>query len=371
MTPRYYSIASSPLKDNGSNNTLAIAFSIVKYLIYKDISSSIATDVTTTSTSSSPTTTTADSTIITPTNVTNKVLEIKRSGLCTSYLESILQPWLKQSSSSSSSTTSSLSSSSLRSFNDNNSYNNNPFLKLRIFHKPSLEFHLPCNISIPLILIGPGTGVSPFIGFLQHRYAIELERGMKQGSKHNCSSCNSNYPHNNNNDIISITTTTTNKSNKYDNYCTTGMWRGNYEIEEKELPSELNIVAEYISNVKPGKINLFYGCRNNNDYLYKNELEFFKNNNILSELYIAMSRINNEKIYVTNYIYEHGNEICKLILDENASIYICGDGNQMTKDVEATIKKCFIEFRKFNKDECDLIIKDMKNRKKYLIDVWS
>ena len=192
---------------------------------------------------------------------------------------------------------------------------------------------------------------------------------MKQGSKHNCSSCNSNYPHNNDNDTISITTT--NKSNKYDNYCTTGMWRGNYEIEEKELPSELNIVAEYISNVKPGKINLFYGCRNNNDYLYKNELEFFKNNNILSELYIAMSRINNEKIYVTNYIYEHGNEICKLILDENASIYICGDGNQMTKDVEVTIKKCLIEFRKFKKDECDLIIKDMKNRKKYLIDVWS
>jgi sulfite reductase alpha subunit-like flavoprotein len=149
------------------------------------------------------------------------------------------------------------------------------------------------------------------------------------------------------------------------------MWRGNYEIEEKELPSELNMVAEYISNVKPGKINLFYGCRNNNDYLYKKELEFFKNNNILSELYIAMSRINNEKIYVTNYIYEHGNEICKLILDENASIYICGDGNQMTKDVEATIKKCLIEFRKFNKDDCDLIIKDMKNRKKYLIDVWS
>jgi sulfite reductase alpha subunit-like flavoprotein len=84
-----------------------------------------------------------------------------------------------------------------------------------------------------------------------------------------------------------------------------------------------------------------------------------------------MSRISNEKIYVTNYIYKYGKEICNLILDENASIYICGDGNQMTKDVESILKKCLFEFRNYNKDECDVIIKDMKNRKKYLIDVWS
>ena len=347
MTPRYYSIASSPLKDNDDNQTLAIAFSIVKYLIYKEISSSTATNIDTSTTTTN----------------TNKVLEIKRSGLCTSYLESILQPWLKQSSSSSSSSSLSVLSSTP---NNNNINNNSLSLKLRIFYKPSLEFHLPCNVSIPLILIGPGTGVSPFIGFLQHRYALELERGKKQGQKNKCISCSSVNSTDNINDNYN-----NNKSNKYDNYCTTGMWRGNYEIEEKELPSELNSVAQYISNVKPGKINLFYGCRNNNDYLYKNELEFYKNNNILTELYIAMSRISNEKIYVTNYIYKYGKEICNLILDENASIYICGDGNQMTKDVESILKKCLFEFRNYNKDECDVIIKDMKNRKKYLIDVWS
>lgn len=38
-----------------------------------------------------------------------------------------------------------------------------------IFARTNQNFHLPDDLTVPLILIGPGTGVSPFIGFIDHR----------------------------------------------------------------------------------------------------------------------------------------------------------------------------------------------------------
>ena len=50
------------------------------------------------------------------------------------------------------------------------------FPRLRIFYKPTISFRLPGSVEPPLILIGPGTGVAPFIGFLEQRRYLEAER---------------------------------------------------------------------------------------------------------------------------------------------------------------------------------------------------
>ncbi|XP_045209128.2 methionine synthase reductase-like [Mercenaria mercenaria] len=42
-------------------------------------------------------------------------------------------------------------------------------IKIPIFGRTNQSFHLPDDVTVPVILIGPGTGVAPFIGYLDHR----------------------------------------------------------------------------------------------------------------------------------------------------------------------------------------------------------
>ncbi|CAM9255944.1 unnamed protein product [Bubo scandiacus] len=47
--------------------------------------------------------------------------------------------------------------------------------KISIFARPNNTFHLPADPSVPFMMVGPGTGISPFIGFLQHRQMLREE----------------------------------------------------------------------------------------------------------------------------------------------------------------------------------------------------
>jgi methionine synthase reductase len=285
LPPRYYSISSSPL---ACATHLSIAFSIVRYAMRADI----------------------------PGVATNP---IRRAGLCTTYLQNLLFPLLCKDA-------------------PPNAIHTVPEIRVRMFHKVSVNFHLPGSVAHPLILIGPGTGVAPFMGFLEHRQQICTERRRSAGSED----------------------------------CCMGMWRGGFELEDNDLPTECSSYVEaYIHSVEPGPIHLFFGCRDTYDYLFHKELQDYLACHTLTELDVAMSRVGSEKVYVTHKLRARAGEIARMILDDCAHIYVCGDGNHMAKDVYATIKSIVTNYARISEEEAESMLQDMKLRRRYIVDIWS
>lgn len=189
-------------------------------------------------------------------------------------------------------------------------------LSLRIFPKPSVDFRMPSSRSTPLILIGPGTGIAPFMGFLQHRQA-----------------------------------------------------------EGEELAGDTEIARK--GDQESGSIDVFFGCRKrDHDYLYKVELQEAVEKGVLNNLYTAFSRDpGSERKYVQDIMV--ADEQCavrlsNLITKNNAAIFICGDGNAMAKDVQGAIvnllsSRCFDN----NIDKATNYLETMKKDKRLLLDIWS
>ena len=114
---------------------------------------------------------------------------------------------------------------------------------------PPNQFRLPDASSTPMMLIAAGSGIAPFIGFLEERRARRL-----------------------------------------------GADGGVF-----------------------GEIELYFGCRNEDAFIYKSELEMFKSDGTLSAFTVAYSQVE-PKQYVQDVINE---ETVKRILDTNGLIYVC------------------------------------------------
>lgn len=174
-----------------------------------------------------------------------------------------------------------------------------------IYLRTNQNFRLPADVSSPIIMIGPGTGVAPFVGFLQHRHRMQIDS----------------------------------------------------------------------PDISFGESWLFYGCRHKErDYLYREELEKFRDGKILTNLIVSFSRDESppgSPRYVQDNIIKYDVEMASLISDKAAIVYVCGDARNMSKDVFDTFVSILKQQRGFTEIEARRYMAQMQLEKRYLQDVWS
>lgn len=178
---------------------------------------------------------------------------------------------------------------------------------VRVFLRPTRDFLPPAASDRPLIMIGPGTGVAPFRGFLQHRRAR-----LAHDSEAAVAVCR-------------------------------GWWRPGVRFGGCSLRED----PEFYTPLTLGPAHLFFGNRHpETDFLYRDDLQAALADGSLSALHLAWSRPGEGgeaapgggRLYVQHRLVQHGRAIAELLLTgPGAHVYVCGDGARMARDVHAAL----------------------------------
>ncbi|MXQ82680.1 hypothetical protein E5288_WYG009672 [Bos mutus] len=188
------------------------------------------------------------------------------------------------------------------------------------------QFRLPFKATTPVIMVGPGTGVAPFIGFIQERAWLR-----QQGE------------------------------------CVA--WAGS---GQGAGPGSLAHLATLAPGKEVGETLLYYGCRRSDeDYLYREELAGFHKDGALTQLNVAFSREQPQKVYVQHLLKKDKEHLWKLIHEGGAHIYVCGDARNMARDVQNTFYDIVAEQGAMEHAQAVDYVKKLMTKGRYSLDVWS
>ncbi|MCW6032923.1 MULTISPECIES: sulfite reductase subunit alpha [unclassified Pantoea] len=119
-----------------------------------------------------------------------------------------------------------------------------------------------------------------------------------------------------------------------------------------------------------GKNWLFFGDQHQaHDYIYEEELQAWQEKGLLTNLDLAFSRDQEEKIYVQNRMLEKGAELYAWLQD-GAYFYVCGDASRMAKDVDAALYEVVRQFGGLSSERAAAYVDQLKKDKRYLRDVY-
>jgi len=191
-------------------------------------------------------------------------------------------------------------------------------------HVRHSNFKLPSDPSKPIIMVGPGTGVAPFRGFVQER-AEQAKRGQTVG--------------------------------------TTVLFYGCRRPTEDWLYKDEWTVSDSAPLLPPIS-PLFLSATNTWLQSYQEVL----GDKLI--IFNAFSRETSTKVYVQHLIEQNGKLVNEL-LQQKANFYVCGDAAHMAREVNDILGQIIAAERGLDEKKAEQIVKSMRSSGVYQEDVWS
>lgn len=115
---------------------------------------------------------------------------------------------------------------------------------------------------------------------------------------------------------------------------------------------------------------LIFGNQNYDaDFLYRSDLESWLEKGIISKLDLAFSRDTENKIYVQHRIEENGADFYKW-LRNGATVYLCGDKDEMAKGVHQSLVNVLVQHGDFTQAQAEDYLTELIKNQRYQRDVY-
>lgn len=215
----------------------------------------------------------------------------QRKGVCTGWLATLVAPFLQP--------------------NTEAPHTDRPDAlapEILISPRATHSFRLPDDPSAPIIMVGPGTGIAPFIGFLQHREKLQ-------------------------------------EQNPDGNFGAMWLFFGCRHKDRDYLFRE-----ELRRFLKIGVLTHL-------------KVSFSRD--------APPDREEAPAKYVQDNLQRHSQQVARTLLQENGCIYVCGDAKNMAKDVNDALVEIVSKEAAVSKLEAVKTLAALKQERRYLQDIWS
>jgi sulfite reductase (NADPH) flavoprotein alpha-component len=119
-----------------------------------------------------------------------------------------------------------------------------------------------------------------------------------------------------------------------------------------------------------GRNWLFFGNPNfNTDFLYQTELQKHLKSGLLTQIDVAFSRDQEQKIYVQDRLRENAAQVWQW-LEQGAFFYVCGDMSRMAKEVELALLQIIEQQGNNTQAQAKDYLKQLKKQARYQRDVY-